>query len=823
MYFTAKINVDEIQQHREEFGESGVSLKAFRLDKEEAVKRIDSLFDDGDDDVDFTLKSVSVTTSSFTITSSSSTSFLTSSDVKANLFGSATSSSVISSSTPAPSTFSFGSISSLATTNPVSSVSLAPSSISIASLPSLLNSLIASTVSTVTAISIAPTATINFGGLTATSLLSSSQTKAPVVSTQAITKDPAPSIPTLGSTTSNFSFGTTNNAASLGSSIPSLSFPSVSKPVTSIPSFDVLPSLSAPPTLGAPPSLGTQPPLGALPSLGAPPVSSTATTSLPSASQFNFSFKPQPTQTTNPSIAPVTQTSSLAAGSFSFGATSVASLPARSTTSVSSGFSLTPASMNNNAPSATSTVPTNNLFGGAKLQGTTFGASSTPAVAPSLFGASSAPTASIVPTATFQTSGFTASAAPPSTQSSIFGAATSSNIFNQPTKTTAPAGLPAGGNIFAVPQSNTNGFSFGATTVASAPAPTFSLPSTASAASTGGFSFTTTSATSGFSFGNTAAPSAGNVFSVSSAPAPTAPTNNIFGQAVAPTANPQPSQNIFGASATSTSTSSQNVFGAPAPATSASSQNVFGAAAPSKNIFGAQASSAPATQNIFGGSTQNAFRSNTQSNNAFGSSTTGPNVFGGGAGGGATQQSSMFGAQSKPATGFSFGAPAVTTAAAGGFSFGTTATSTASNSVFGQTNNVFGNSTATNNSNVFGAAKPAENPFSQPVAKQSGGFDFSASIGGGPTINFGAAAPAPKEMPKPSFNFGSQPATPTFGGTPASPAFGAAPQPAFGSPQPFGTPPMNPAGAGGGFTIGSGTSNPPPTRQTQRARRRLRR
>merc|ERR1712226_410490 len=101
-----------------------------------------------------------------------------------------------------------------------------------------------------------------------------------------------------------------------------------------------------------------------------------------------------------------------------------------------------------------------------------------------------------------------------------------------------------------------------------------------------------------------------------------------------------------------------------------------------------------------------------------------------------------------------------------------------------------------------------------------------------PTIHFGAAAPTgnafnapkPNEIPKPSFNFGSQPATPTFGAAaPASPAFGSIQQPAFGSPQPLGTPNMNPAAGGGGFTIGSGTSNPPPTRQTQRARRRLRR
>lgn len=794
VYFTAKINIDEIQQHREEYGESGVSLKAFRLDKEEAAKRIDSLFDETDSDVDFKLKSVTVTSNTITVTSTaaislpslSTSTLLTSEGVKANLFGTNSSSSTVitNASATVTSTFSFGGLSSLTSSNAASSIpSLLPSSSTLTSLPSLLSSVASAATSVIT------TAAIDFG-IVPSSSLSTSASGLSTTPSAVSAQSSAPTLPTLSSL-SKVCFGggaaVAAAAPTLSSAAPSLAFPSVSQTASLLPTLQ---------TFGAP---------AAATSLSAAPAT------------FNFGVKQQP------ALAPALSTSStaasqpLAAGAFSFGASSIAA-PAASS---ASGFSFAPAAAINPPSAAASSaaplasVPSKNLFGGASLQG--FGgpaAATSSQLQPSMFGA--VKTTPAVAPASFQAPQFSvgvSSAPAPVTQASMFGG------FSQP-KTTSVAPPAAGllpGNIFAPSQTNTGsgGFSFGATAVAAPVAPSTgfsfsaaSVASTALPAPTGGFSFpsTTTTASTGFGgFGSTAAPTSGNIFNISTAPAASAPSSNIFGQASS--AKTQPSGGIFGT---------------PTPATTTT--NIFGAASTaSKNIFGAPpASSAPppATQNIFGAApTQNAFGSSTQTN-GFGVAST-QNIFGGSTA--APQpQASIFGGQSKPTGGFNFGAPAATSApAAGGFSFGATTTAS-TGSVFGQSNSsVFGSTPATNNTNVFGAPaaaapKPTENP-----------FDFSSSLGGAPNINFGgaSAAPAQKEMPKPSFNFGAAPATPTFGGTAASPAFGNIQQPAFGSPQPFGTPTINPAaaGGGGGFTIGSGTSNPPPTRQTQRARRRLRR
>lgn len=858
IYFTAKINIDEVQQHHEEFGESGVSLKAFRLNQEESIKRVNSLFDDTDSITPETTGVGSAAASTLTTATATTTAGGFSFGASAAPVQSSASSLFGSSTAASTSGFSFGSAASSAAAPSSAPLSVstattsAPASTSVLTGLKMLSSLDASVKPVAPVIapvaSTAPTAAVaafSFG-----TAATSAQT---AVSSAAVTASvvPAPAV------SSGFSFGASTlqitkekeapvnpiAAPSLQLPVPTPVATSAAEPATSALSFSI----------AIQPSTTTTTP-SALPSLAPPPASVPAPAATATAAPaFNFSFKPTPEvaapvsstpafnfaappASTAPAAAPagggISFLSAVSAAVAAVAPTPAPAAAASEATPVSSVAASVPA-----LPSVFSQFQSTNLFGAAAssasattttTQASVFGApASAPAVLsqPStLFGAAASTSATVQPSLFGSTPATTApatlpsmfaaaassAAAPAPTSTFTFGAAASTvPSFNQPA---APTPAPTAATTSALPifgaattAPATNGFSFGAT---SAPAP-----------STGGFNFGAATAPAA------AASTSANIFNVA------APQSTIFGQPAAPAATTAAPANIFGGGLTSSSTAS--IFGAPAaPAavTAPAATNIFGAPA---------ASTASSSQSIFGSAaTQPAFGTSAPAAGGFGATAPASNPFGATT----TQQpASIFGAApAKPATGgFNFGAAAApaATSASTGFSFGASAPPS-NGSVFGATTSgsVFGAPAATTNNNMFGAAKPAENIFAPP-AKPASGFDFSSSLSTGPAINFGASAAAPAPamngfgapqaqpqngMPKPTFNFGgSQPATPSFGSTPASPAFGAAtPQPAFGAaPTAFGTP--TPA-AGSGFTIGSGTSNPP-QRQTQRARRRLRR
>lgn len=794
VYFTAKINIDEVQQHHEEFGESGVSLKAFRLDKEEAAKRVDSLFDESDSDVASKSESLPAAATPIIITSaevkSTESIGLFASSKPAILSNLAQPTASLTSSSPALTTLCFP-VPSLTTTQ----TSGTATTISVPAVESVVSETITSSDSGIQfkieppklSDSVSKPAAPTLGGFSFGTLPGASVSvgiSSTVVS--AVSTILPVSTVSLNSqlTTSNslgLSFGT-GNATAIATSVPppSIQFTAPEKPTVNAPSDETskisfsFPTQSSAATI-APTTIA---PVAAVP------------LSTPS---FSFSFNsakttteaPPSTQLSTPPVisiaAPQPSTTASMFGSsapaFNFGSSStIPTIPALS---------------------STTSLPT--LFGQAAAAGTLFATLSSSVATTSLPSTVLSATTS-APGLTFS---FGASTSQPAAQStpSIFGVqstSASASTFNFG----APASAVAAVAPAAVPVLAPAAAPSAAPVTVSVPS--FNPPSTSAGnifaqVKPSGFNFAATT-TSSFTFGTN-----------TSTPAAATSQSSIFGQVPAATVptmpTTQPSQNIFGVAP---ATSSQSIFGT-APASS------------QQSIFGAPVSSVPASQGIFGSGTQSSFGSAAPTAGTFGTAPSGQSAFGA-----APQQPSIFGDQSKP-TGFSFGANPTSSAPSTGFSFGASTTQ-ASSSMFGApTTNVFGTQPNPTTAGIFGQAKPAENVFAQ-QPKPSTGFDFSASLTQGPSLNFGNPAPAvnsgfapqpQSEIPKPAFNFGAQPTTPSFASnTPASPAFGAAQPPAFAS-QPFGT--SNPPGASGGFTIGAGGSNPPPTRQTQRARRRLRR
>ena len=225
-----------------------------------------------------------------------------------------------------------------------------------------------------------------------------------------------------------------------------------------------------------------------------------------------------------------------------------------------------------------------------------------------------------------------------------------------------------------------------------------------------------------------------------------------------------------------------------------------------------------------------------------------------------------FGASSTPATtsastgGFVFGASSVASApqsSGGGFTFGAAATSkTPGTSPFGG-----GLSVNTKPSeNVFGQAKPDEqpntpepmSPFDQASKSPAVGATAGSLFGGTGAASFAAppATSAPSTNPfgggaanpfsggsSNPFGSGSAPSSNPFGGASSTPAFGSATTqgpafgsasasaPAFGSSNPFGgggasSVPQNPFGGNpapsGGFSMGGGDAAPPGGRRPPR-------
>uniref|UniRef100_A0A7M5UM81 Uncharacterized protein n=2 Tax=Clytia hemisphaerica TaxID=252671 RepID=A0A7M5UM81_9CNID len=817
VYFTAKIDVDDIQSNREEFGDRGASLKAFRMDQEEAQRRASSML--GDDETDGAPSSES-----------------TSSTIKA--FTALQQPPATTSSLP---TFKITTTTSLASDPPPKST-IAANKLSFSfsvQPPTLATSTITSTATIPPTTSkedkITPKKSVTFSSVVNYSIVpasasSSTTTPAtgfsfntPVVSTS----QPAPSI--------GFSFNkpATDSTAQTGFKIPqpatttstrALNFDLGNKNTAGISAASLQSAANQSKSVPPPSILNTSVPAPSF-SFGAKPASASVT------SQPVTGFNLPSSTPVLPSFAAATATANVPSIP-TFGSTSIQASSAPSANPIPS-FSL---------PSNTSTTASASVFG------TTSTATANPPVPSFNFGASAKPGPAL---------------GAPALSTSQPAAATQASIFGNTAKL-ASSGFSFNATAASTATTNT-GFSFGATSQTSAPSSQSVFgtqpPSTLSVFAAAP---TTTTAASANIFGNQVTQ---NVFAAAVSTTTTASTN-IFG-------NTQ-TQNVFAAAALSTTASNApaattNIFGNQQP----SSQNGFppSAAPVANSVFGKPAAQTtggfnfsnttnkPASSTGFSFGTPNSqttsgavFGAPQNQTTAFQTASSAP-VFGQTTT--TTQSSTIFGkptatttpfGQTQNSAGSVFGQPSSAASVFGAQPastnnvFGNAQNSTAS--VFGNTSSAaptpFGSSTNTAGS-VFGNTSnaPVANPFGQaskPATNPtSGGFNFGGASTGNaqPSFNFGGASSstnnnvfgAPSTPAKPSFNFGGG-AQPSFGGgAPSTPSFGTPQQPSFGTPQPFGagTPSFNSpaAPAGGGFTIGA--SGNQSGRQTQRARRRIKR
>ncbi|EST08297.2 hypothetical protein PSEUBRA_002046 [Kalmanozyma brasiliensis GHG001] len=433
----------------------------------------------------------------------------------------------------------------------------------------------------------------------------------------------------------------------------------------------------------------------------------------------------------------------------------------------------------------------------------------------------------------------------------------------------APASKPSFFSGASSSSSSAGGFSFGAPSASAAstgskrgadddaePAAKKSMPSFSFGAPAASQPATQTSspASSGFSFGTPSAAAAEKKDDASTAK-PSSGVPNFFGakgeDASKPAAPASTGGFTFGKPSTESSASSSG-FGAPKPADAASSSTGFSFGAPKSGTeaskpaggftFGAPSSTgsspAPETKPAAASATTFSFgvpkpaSSDTPASSAPASGTTTPNG------------TFTFGAStnaSKPASsGFTFGAPASSTPAAGssgGFGgFGTpsapasganggemmddspqkTAPATTTTPSF-----TFGSSTPAKSATpapfTFGASAPAANTGSASPSTFTFGASAPASntssgaAAGAGGFRFGSPAPAGPAPAATSFTFGAPTGstTPGVGSTPASPFLApAAPVTPGGSPFQFGAP--APAGSAP-FQFGASTSAAPAT------------
>nr|XP_024216867.1 nuclear pore complex protein Nup214 [Halyomorpha halys] len=447
-----------------------------------------------------------------------------------------------------------------------------------------------------------------------------------------------------------------------------------------------------------------------------------------------------------------------------------------------------------NTTSATSvfggsnTTTASSVFGGSNTTSTSsvFGGTNTTTTASSVFGGAGSTTSS----------SFFGAVANPTSTSSLFGTTTTtSSVFGAANTTTTSS-------IFGTSASAPSMFGASNTTTTSS---IFGTPSTTSTSSVFGTSSTTTTSSV---FGTPSTTSTSSVFGTSS----TTTTSSVFG--------------------TPSTTSTSSVFGTPS---TTSSSSVFGTpSTTSSSIFGSP--NATTTSSVFG--TANT----TTSSSGFGSqSNQGSSIFGAAA---ALSSTSFFG--SPTTTSSSFGNQSAASIFGGSSSFGTPSTTNSffgkpicsptstTTSVFGSTSNVFGTTTTTSTSSIFGGNgfQQKSSPFGQTTSSvfgqtptSAGNFGTSGGslFGGTPSFGspsaqgnifqssgtgniFGAAANAspfsgtgqPASQPTfgspPSFQSAQRPfgtAAPVFGGQStfgASPTFGGSPT--FGAPggQTFGSP-----------------------------------
>lgn len=790
VFFTAKIDVDDIQSKREEYGDRGASLKAFRLDQEEAKQRIESIF--AEDEVDF--KTTIVKTQSVVPTTSLSN--------VVSLVPSSTTASVLSvlntttkpdqkpaasisfNNTPAPSALPASS-----TTTGITTVSL-PNLTGTSSDPKKTTpKKVSFTLPATTAIaqSLFPSAQTNSTS-SGFSFKPTTDTNSSNASTSLKDSNSAPppfafninaSVTTTVSSISG-GFSLSSNNTSTGPKLPSFS-EAMAKPIvpatsTSIPSTACL---SAPPvtTAGIPSGISFN---------FAPKVSSAApalTTSSVTpafggltASAANL-FGASSTSTTNSTTASVSSVANVfgapsnvintsqSAPSFNFGQSTTKSITANVFGAPAS--SSQPASNVFGAPNTISNgfsfkLPTSALTSSTKTTtpgGFNFG-TTTPAQ-PSSQGVF-APSTQSTPVA----QNVFVSSAPASATSNIFGNSSSTNAFGSSAPSTTAASL------FGKPATTATGFSFGNNTTTSNTSFSFGSTTTTSSTTVTNFGQTTTSS-SGFGGGFAAASSKASIFRQASTA-----TASVFGQQPTSTASVFGHQSTSNASVFGQTKSSSSVFGQPAASGSVFGQSTGGV---SSSVFGQNPKS---TASVFGQP------SASQTGSVFGQPTTSTSVFG------KSNATNAFGAPSSGST-LIFGAPS-----AAPTPFGNAAVNTSDKKPI---------------ASVFGTTKSdsAANPFGQP---SSTGFNFGGGAGGNNTFG------APSTPVKPSFNFGAaSQGTSTFG-APSTPSF-ATPQQLFGTPQvaaPFGAPAAASPGPGG-FTIGAGGTGAPQGRAVHRARRRMKR
>ncbi|KAL7737934.1 hypothetical protein ACLKA6_006299 [Drosophila palustris] len=388
----------------------------------------------------------------------------------------------------------------------------------------------------------------------------------------------------------------------------------------------------------------------------------------------------------------------------------------------------------------------------------------------------STPAASV--TSTAAPTVVTTAAAPVATTAATFARPTASDLADVVVPATATtASAATPGSSF----SFSNAFS-SLSTASSSPAG--SLTATSSAASTA-----SNASTSIFGGANAFAPAATvaspfQAAATSTAAAP--PTGNIFGNV------PKPEASVFGATPTAAAAPPTGLFAAAAAQSSALPFGGSPAAAPAAaassggNIFG-QAAAAAVKPSGFGAQTTSPAPAG---GSIFGGTSTTASPFGGTSifGGGNSAQSPTAAAPTGSIFGQSvFGASATSS---GGNLFGNASPAQPQPSAFGG-GSVFGGAAANTSSpaasggSIFGGGGSGFGSFAQ-TTPAAGGFGSSFAQNTGASVaQSGFGSPQQQTQQSPAGGFGAKP---VFGGSPAfgaSPTFGGAPT--FGSPKGFGT------------------------------------